>query len=83
MRLEIDTAKLWIGIACFAFKRAVKANGNEPDGIPFRRSREAYCDGYEPRKKLLGDWADCETDGHYLCSKCCHRTIETQPSPTN
>ena len=27
MRLEVDTAKMWMGIACFAFRRAVKANG--------------------------------------------------------
>ena len=78
MRLEVDTAKFWMRIACFAFKRAVKANGQEPDGIPFRRSREAFCDGYEPRKKLPGDWDDCMTDGHYLCYQCCHRS-ETKP----
>ena len=74
MRIEVDTAKIWMAIACFSFKRAVKANGQEPDGIPFRRSREAFCDGYEPRKKRMGDWDDCMTDGHYLCYKCCHRS---------
>ena len=78
MRLEVDTAKMWMRIACFAFRRAVKANGQEPDGIPFRRSKEAFCNGYEPRKKCPQDWDDCMTDGHYLCYKCCHRS-ETKP----
>ena len=78
MKIEVDTCKLWMGIACFAFRRAVKANGKEPDGIPFRRSPEVFCDGYEPRKKKPGDWDDCMTDGHSLCWNCCHKS-ETKP----
>ncbi len=62
MRLEVDTAKMWMRIACFAFRRAVKANGQEPDGIPFRRSKEAFCNGYEPRKKCPQDWDDWLSD---------------------
>jgi hypothetical protein len=28
---------------------------------------------YQARPRKLEDFADCETDGHYLCSECCHR----------
>jgi len=76
MRIEIDTSKLWMRVASIAFKQAIKVGNKEPDGIPFRRSPEAFCNGYEPRKKKPGDWDDCITDGHYLCVKCCHRIIE-------
>ena len=27
----------------------------------------------EPRPRRLGDFADCESDGHYLCAECCHK----------
>ena len=78
MRLEVDTAKTWMALAGFCYRRACGVNKQEPDGIPGRRSPEAFCDGYEPRKKRQGDWDDCMTDGHYLCYKCCHRS-ETKP----
>ena len=78
MKLEVDTAKIWMALAGFCYRRACGVNKQEPDGIPGRRSPEAFCDGYEPRKKRLGDQDDCMTDGHYLCYKCCHRS-ETKP----
>lgn len=73
MRLEVDTAKLWMGIARFCYRRAYLVNKQEPDGIPGRRSKEAPCTGYEPRKRHPQDWFDCDTDGHYLCDECCHK----------
>ena len=78
MRVEVDTVKLWMTLAGFFYRRAYRANTQEPDGVPGRRSPDAPCNAYEPRKKRLGDWDDCMTDGHYLCHECCHRS-ETKP----
>lgn len=41
-----------------------------PDGVPGIRDIEAICPAYSPRKRLPGDWSDCEGDGHYLCKGC-------------
>jgi hypothetical protein len=41
-----------------------------PLGVPGNRDPEHPCDGYEPRKREPGDFAECNGDGHYLCRKC-------------
>ena len=33
----------------------------------------APCERFDPREQVLGDFADCETDGHYLCGQCCYK----------
>lgn len=49
-------------------------------GLPGVRDSKAPCEGFEPvvRKRVLGvvqpAWEDCDTDGHYLCDECLHRT---------
>lgn len=73
MRLVVDSTDIWLRVARFFYRKACKPMRIEPDGVPGRRSAEAPCSGYEPRKKQMGDWDDCETDGHYLCLGCCHR----------
>ena len=62
----------WLWVMKFAYRR-VATWTKEPPGIPFRRDPEYPCDGYEPRQSKLNDWGNCQTDGHYLCFKCCHR----------
>jgi len=48
-------------------------------GIPYQRDPESPCEAYEPflqhRKEYF---TDCESDGHYLCRKCCHLKKETE-----
>jgi len=67
---------VWEGIARFAYRRYAKASSVKPVGIPGNRDPEHECIRYSPRKKLFGDWDDCESDGHYLCRKCCHLQVK-------
>lgn len=50
----------------------IKATDTKPVGIPYQRDPEHPCNHYEPAKTGQWSFADCETDGHYLCAKCCH-----------
>jgi len=47
-----------------------------PDGVPCIRDAGARCTGYEPRKRVPGDW-ECSGDGHYLCEECAHHVSQT------
>lgn len=75
MRLVIDTDRFWLLVVRFSYRRLrnkfLYQHGGIPDGVPTIRDVDARCTGYEPRKNHPGDW-DCEGDGHYLCSECCH-----------
>lgn len=68
---------IWLGN--FFFKLYYKLKPKEAKnvvGIPYQRDPDAVCETYEPflqHKKYY--FVDCETDGHYLCSKCCHRKL--------
>ena len=42
-------------------------------GAPGVRDPDSPCESYDPSERKLGVFADCETDGHYLCEGCCHR----------
>ena len=64
--------RFWLWWIRYGMTRLVEEAHGEPDGIPFRRSAEYPCNGFEPRKRRVYDWGDCETDGHYLCGACCH-----------
>jgi hypothetical protein len=66
----------WKFITLFAYQRWESAEKNKPVGIPHNRDPENPCEGYAPREKRLGDWDDCETDGHYLCKNCAHRSAD-------
>lgn len=68
----------WIWLCRLAYRKASKSPGygREPVGVPLRRDPSNPCPAYEPRPHRPGDWNDCETDGHYLCSECCHRAKE-------
>ena len=78
MKLTLDTQRVYLWLLYFGYRHCDVHGDKEPDGVPFRRSPEAPCDGYEPRGTKADDWGDCETDGHYLCQKCCHRKVETE-----
>ena len=36
------------------------------------RDPEAPCNDFDPSPPQLGDFRDCESDGHYLCKECKH-----------
>ena len=64
----------WRLVARFAYRRLMKGRPQRlpPDGLPGIRDPDSRCDIYEPRKRELGDFNDCQGDGHYLCQECCH-----------
>lgn len=65
----------WLWLVRFAYRRMRRTTAYRdlPDGIPGVRSVDSPCAVYSPRKPLLGDFRDCQTDGHYLCQECAHR----------
>ncbi len=63
----------WRRLALFAWRRWARAETHKPVGVPGNRDPESPCEAYSPRARKAGDWGACETDGHYLCQKCCHR----------
>ena len=77
--IKIPTiADVYHAIARWAYlnyARHAKASGVKPVGVPGNRDPENPCPAFEPRKRRIGDWPDCEADGHYLCAQCCHRAI--------
>jgi hypothetical protein len=84
--LEFKAADLWIGafwkrdgiwwhlwvclVPCFPLHLTWMTRKRL--GLPGLRDPKAPCTEYEPnvRRKAM---ADCETDGHYLCSGCAWR----------
>jgi hypothetical protein len=64
----------WHWLFRFAFRRYMAGTPRTdlPDGIPLLRDPEGPCTFYEPRRRELGDFSDCQGDGHYLCRECCH-----------
>ena len=75
MKITIEF-NFWLWLMRFAYRRCAVADCVKPVGIPGNRDPEHECIGYSPRKKLFGDWDDCESDGHYLCRKCCHLQVK-------
>lgn len=65
--------RFWLWWIRYGMNKLVEEAHGEPDGIPLRRSAEYPCNAFEPRKRRMADWHDCQTDGHYLCTACCHR----------
>lgn len=64
----------WKSICRFAYRQLCKGEPSRrpPVGLPLMRDPDHRCNAYEPRPRQLGDWRDCESDGHYLCKECCH-----------
>jgi hypothetical protein len=77
MLLQIPTlTDVYLSIASWAYRRyawSMKASNGKTTGVPGNRDPDSPCPAFEPRPRRLDDWADCDTDGHYLCSECCHR----------
>jgi hypothetical protein len=75
--LQIPTlADAYLAIATWAYRhyaRQMQASGKKPTGIPGNRDPDNPCPAFEPRPCKLGDFTDCESDGHYLCAECCHK----------
>jgi len=67
--------RFWRRLTLFAYKHYTGSDKVAPLGTRFIRDPDAPCEEYDPRKHL-GTWADCDTDGHYLCKNCCHRNLE-------
>lgn len=63
---------LWLWLCRFAYRRLKQSKGRFPNGVPTVRDVDSRCHAYEPRKRQLGDFRDCQGDGHYLCAECCH-----------
>jgi hypothetical protein len=77
------TRRFWRWLALFAFRRwsAGQPPGRKPVGVPGNRDPDHRCDSYAPRKLLPGEWADCQSDGHYLCRECCHLDRDREDNP--
>jgi hypothetical protein len=77
LQIQIPTlTDAYLAIASWAYHRyakEMKASNRKPTGVPGNRDPDSPCPAFEPRPRRLDDWADCDTDGHYLCSECCHK----------
>ena len=64
----------WRWLALFAYRQWARGYPvrKPPDGLPGIRDPDNRCAIFEPRKRELGDFSDCQGDGHYLCQECCH-----------
>jgi hypothetical protein len=72
--IPIPTAEdFWKAILLFAYRRIAKPGRKKPVGIPGNRDPDFPCEAFEPIPRDKYAWADCETDGHYLCAECCHK----------
>jgi hypothetical protein len=69
----------WRWLALFAYRRWARPGEPKPVGIPGNRDPDHPCPSYEPRPRRWNDFADCMTDGHYLCKECCHRDEDHDP----
>jgi hypothetical protein len=65
--------KFWKWLLRLAYRNLRHNQTHLPDGVPGKRSKDAECTGYSPRKLKMGESAQCEGDGHYLCGECCFK----------
>lgn len=74
-------ASIVFSITMFWWKismRLIKHNKEKPMGIPYQRDPDNPCEFYEPNSRGRYNFDDCESDGHYLCKKCCHKEKEDE-----
>ena len=75
--LQVPTlSDAYFSVAKWAYRRyaeRMQTSGRKPLGVPGNRDPDHPCPAFEPRPRKLGDWSDCESDGHYLCAECCHK----------
>lgn len=80
--ISIPTGRdFWKAVALFAYRRWAVPGEKKPVGVPGNRDPDAPCSAYEPIRRSKTTWADCQTDGHYLCDECCHRAEEQEFEP--
>ena len=60
----------WLWLCRFAYRRLKASNPNMPIGVPNNRDPESPCPAFDPRPTKMGDYRDCEGDGHFLCKEC-------------
>ena len=73
--IKIPTARgFWRAVALFAYRRWARSEPVKPVGVPGNRDPLAPCHAFSPRARQFDDWGDCQTDGHYLCAECAHRS---------
>lgn len=77
----MENRRFWKWVTLFAYRRWSRGEvpGRKPVGVPGNRDPDHPCDMYAPRERLPGEWADCMTDGHYLCGECAHRDTARGP----
>ena len=68
----------WKAVALFAYRQWVVPGRPLPLGIPGNRDPDHLCEAYDPRPRHPGDFAECATDGHYLCAGCALRKPEEE-----
>ena len=64
-------------LCIWSYGKVAKPIDKAPMGLPYIRDPENICEGYMPFKPKVSSWAECETDGHYLCQKCSLRKTKT------
>jgi hypothetical protein len=62
----------WTKVLWLAYRNLIE-KGICPVGVPGVRDIEFRCDAFDPRPVRFDPNPTCETDGHYLCEKCCHK----------
>lgn len=63
------SARFWLAVLRFAYRRLREPVTRLPDGVPGIRDVDAPCSAYSPRVRERYE-AECRGDGHYLCAEC-------------
>jgi hypothetical protein len=66
--------RFWTKVFWLAYRHLIE-KGIAATGVPGVRDIEFRCDAFDPRPARFDPNPTCETDGHYLCDKCCHKAI--------
>jgi hypothetical protein len=77
IEFEVSRERIWKWIALFAYRQwsSHQLGSSMPVGVPNHRDPEYPCTAYAPRSYKLGDFVDCEGDGHHLCNECAHHRV--------
>lgn len=55
----------------------LQASMDATTGYKWKRDPDADCAGFAQGRLSVGEFADCETDGHFVCGYCKYR----KPAP--
>lgn len=63
--------KILLQLCRWSFSKIAKPISKAPLGTPYVRDADNICEVFTPlKRKLPKSWAECESDGHYLCKEC-------------